>query len=353
MPSGITNQLKELAGTDIPAGFSRFVVQLSKLYNSLASASIKEDPASSLFDPAVRQHFFYLQALSRIYKKIHDREMFESLRKEFKIVEDQLGKIDFYDGWVKEFSQRQNFPSLLLDYYHSRKNFELDSLRKMLDEKKWIADDFFMVRKILSELSAAEWMSTENDRNAIAAFLDDELDDFEEDYHENKFDFNDVEEGIHEIRRQLRWFSIYAQALDGLIQIENVEIEDSNMKKYFTAEVLNSPYNILPSPKQRSIPLYIHAPEFYALSWMVNELGKLKDDGLRFHALKDAVEATDITSKKEADGYVSSFAGSDTFSPQEIPQIVAQLCDEFMNQHLVIKKIREDVKASAAQNNPA
>ncbi len=352
MVSGSTEKLiQEITNENLPAGYSRFIVQLSKLYYSLSNSAQKEDPASFLFDPVVRQNFFYLEALSRIYRKIHDRKMFDLLRNEFKMVEDQLGKIDFYDGWVKEFSQQKNFPPELNDYFNSHRESELENFRKLLEAKNWINNDYEMVRNILSDLSSAAWMNAADDRRAIAVFLDDELDDLKDDYEENRFDFNNIEEGVHEFRRQLRWFSIYAQALDGLIQLKNSEEEENDLKKYLTAEVLNSPYNSLPVPKQGIIPLYIRAPEFYALSWMVNELGNLKDDGLRFNALWEAVEATHEFSEEDAEAYISSLAGRETLSLEEIPQIVAKMCNEFMHEDDIIKKIRKDIKAAVGLSN--
>ena len=36
----------------------------------------------------------------------------------------------------------------------------------------------------------------------------------------NKFNYNNLEEGIHEFRRRLRWIGIYSSALNGKVIID-------------------------------------------------------------------------------------------------------------------------------------
>src|SRR6185295_12811971 len=100
--------------------------------------------------------------------------------------------------------------------------------------------------KILIELKKADWLDARNDRKKIANIIADDIKGFERDYENGKLHFRELEQGLHEFRRQLRWFSIYAQALGGLIQLRLVNSADPNLKKYMTDAVLNSPYNQLP-----------------------------------------------------------------------------------------------------------
>lgn len=330
---------------ETPVGQQRFITHLARLKDCFVTAAGSGNTALALYKTPARQYFFYLEALARIYRKLHNEKFFSGLLTEFKSLEDQLGKIDFYDAWIKEFSQQQNFPAVLLDYFKLHMDEEVNNLQKMLDENNWFENDFERIRGLSSELSQASWMDAGDDRIAIASFLDDELDNFKDDFKKGKFNFDDMEKGVHEFRRQLRWFSIYAQALDGLIQLQNTA-DEKDLKKYMTPEILNSPYNKLPAPKEGIAPIYIHSPNFYAMSWMVNEIGTLKDDGLRIHALTGAIAETKLKSPAEAEGYAASLASDNKYAISNIPKIVENMVDEFMNKNEVIKRMRKDVKRS-------
>ena len=85
-----------------------------------------------------------------------------------------------------------------------------------MDEGGWLKRDFERLHLIAEELDAVEWHAAEKDRRKVAKFLVGELEEIEVAYGKNEFDFTELETGVHELRRQLRWVSIYAQSLDGL-----------------------------------------------------------------------------------------------------------------------------------------
>ncbi|MBK9730725.1 MAG: hypothetical protein IPO83_05500 [Chitinophagaceae bacterium] len=289
-----------------PEGLKRFIVQLNKLSPFLNAASKSPTPALTLFESAARQYTFYLEALARIYRKIHDETAFNNLRKEFKLLEDQLGSVDFYNTYYQEFLKLESFPSQLLEYFKNKTDVELIALQKLLDEKKWTDVEGGMISQLIQKLGKMAWLNPDKDRKAIADFLNEEWKDFRKDFKKEKFDFTLLEQGVHEFRRQLRWFSIYAQALDGLIQLKDNPEHAAELSKYLTPEILNSPFNKMPAGQESVTPIYISAPDFYVTSWLINEIGTLKDEGLRIHTLVEAISATGMKSKTEATGYAAS-----------------------------------------------
>ena len=101
------------------------------------------------------------------------------------------------------------------------------------------------------------------------------------------------------MRRRLRWLSIYPQALLGVFQYsKSIENPPKNLEKYLTPEILESKYNILPTTLQFTNPIEINKNYFFALSWIIAELGKIKDEGLRIMVLKEAIENTDNSDLK-------------------------------------------------------
>jgi hypothetical protein len=104
------------------------------------------------------------------------------------------------------------------------------------------------------------------------------------------YSFTEIELEVHEMRRKLRWISIYAQALNGLIQSKLTSKKIKYTTNYLTKDIIQSPYNKLPKkPKNIAIMEY-DSDSFFALSWVIKELGILKDNGLRIEALADAIQ---------------------------------------------------------------
>ncbi|MEO6655229.1 MAG: hypothetical protein ABIO36_04035, partial [Pyrinomonadaceae bacterium] len=97
-----------------------------------------------------------------------------------------------------------------------------------------------------------------------------------------------LESQVHELRRKLRWLSIYPQALQGCIQLTINASNDKNVAKYLTSEIVNSPFNKMPAPGTNRYLLMFNKYYFLALSWMIAELGKLKDQGLRIVVLNES-----------------------------------------------------------------
>jgi hypothetical protein len=109
-----------------------------------------------------------------------------------------------------------------------------------------------------------------------------------------------MEADVHELRRKLRWLSIYPQAMQGCIQLAENKTAPKHLAKYLTKEIVTSPYNKMPDAGDATHFLLLGKKYFYALSWMINELGNLKDNGLHIIALKEALQQTDALSEEAA-----------------------------------------------------
>jgi hypothetical protein len=58
----------------IPIGLSRFLYFLEKIKNILEKAESAENPALVAYTEDIRTPLFMLEALSRLYKKIHPHQ---------------------------------------------------------------------------------------------------------------------------------------------------------------------------------------------------------------------------------------------------------------------------------------
>ncbi len=124
-----------------------------------------------------------------------------------------------------------------------------------------------------------------------------------------------MEDQVHELRRKLRWLSIYPQALRGTVHLTEALPADENVSKYLVPEIIQSPFNIMPAPGDKTTFLLLDKNNFLALSWMIAESGKLKDKGLGDVAYKEALAAgngnadgelqnLNFTSDGETSGYL-------------------------------------------------
>ena len=64
--------------------------------------------------------------------------------------------------------------------------------------------------------------------------------------------------------------------------------------------------------------LLLDKNRFYALSWMISELGNLKDSGLRREGIKEALNQSGSTDEKAALTKARSFLGNRQLTEQQV-----------------------------------
>ncbi len=330
----------------MPEGLTRFQVQLTKLEQILITIPQSTDGGLALYKSSARQYLFYLEALTHIYKMIHNKKRFERMRISFKSLEDQLGKMDYYDGFIKEFSVQENFPDILLANLKNHFEKECVILNDLLRHDKWLDVKKTPLRTIKKELADAKWGAGLKERKAVGETIIDEIQRIKDDYHAGTLNFKDIENGVHEFRRRLRWISIYAQALDGLIQIKQVDVPYTKLADYQTKEVLESPFNKMPALPRGIEPIYIEAPNFYAMSWLIAESGKLKDEGLRIICIENSIRETGYVSESEVKASTRKLCFRSTKSPRQIKETMKVLADKFIHHDKVLDRLMADIRHS-------
>ena len=319
------------------------MIPLDSLLKKSASSP---DPAKYLYQNKARDILFRLEALSRIYRSIHNKKSFSELRDDFKELEDQLGVIDFYDAFEKEFSRTKSIPSSFLKFFRDGTKNGLADLNELLKRKKLPGKNSTFIGKVNSALTNANWLPAEEDRQAVGNFIVQELDKFKSQYESGELNFESIEDGVHEFRRKLRWFSIYAASLNGLIQLKKVRPVDENLDMYLTPEIVSSPFNILPKPVRGIKPIYIQSHHFYALSWIINEMGRLKDEGLRQKAITNAIESSGMKNTEGGKKVTKLLLSNHQLRPGEICAHSEMIADRFIYRDRVTDKIKRDVLRS-------
>jgi hypothetical protein len=270
-------------------GFLRFDFFLQQLETLVVAADRQKNPALYLYLNNARTPLFMLEALSKLYGDIHNKKRFDKLKEHFKLLEDAIGAIDYYDAIAKNLSSNKNIPLKIKQYLQAQTREKIQHLNDMLGEKKWVDSNNERIQKIRQKISDADWLPEEKEIAAIHGFYKKEIVEIIDFTHSTTYHFDNMEEDVHELRRKLRWLSIYGQALQGCIQLSDSKVKDKHLSKYLTEEILISPFNKMPDAGDNTHFLLLEKKRFLALSWMIDALGKLKDNGLQVVALKEAL----------------------------------------------------------------
>ncbi|MFZ1369319.1 MAG: hypothetical protein WAR78_02995 [Ferruginibacter sp.] len=281
-------------------GAARFDHYLNQFAELLTLSSKQKNPALWLYQHGARTPLFMLEGLARLYAGLHNKKKFGKLKDQFKVLEDAIGAIDYYDAFAKEFARDKKIPTTIKSYILAQSREKIQSLNEILTEKEWVSPDNTRIAKIRKKLAGAEWLTERDEIERMHVFYSTAVKSLLNSMNEKNFHFDNVETDIHEIRRDLRWLSIYPQALGGCIQLSKAKSTAKYLAKYATKEITGSPYNIMPDAGNCKHFLLLDKSRFYALSWLIAELGKLKDDGLRVVVIEEAILQTTKTADAEA-----------------------------------------------------
>lgn len=298
---------------DSPNGQLDFLNFLNQIQDILKKARILENPGLYIYDANIRTHFFMLEGLSRLYKTISPNPFFSQCNREFKDLEDKLGAIDYYDGFYKEFSSNKKIPEKIINHIKHKKEEKTGELNEVLRKNNWLKKDNSHIQRIINKTESVYWLPDYYDTVAIKLAYAKEIKKILKKYKSNKYKFKNIENDVHELRRKLRWLSIYPQALCGLMQLTENNSDPGILQKYLTPDILQSHYNVMPSGNHFQHHILLSRNNFYALSWMIDALGKLKDNGLKIIILTECIEHI-YKPKKNAKKLALSFCDQNQMS---------------------------------------
>ena len=218
-------------------GQLRFEFYLNQLETLLINSSKQKNPGLWLYQNNARTPLFMLEGLAKMYSGIHNKKKFEKLKVHFKLLEDTIGQIDYYDAFAKEMLANKKIPATVTNYLQAQSREKIQSLNEILTEKEWLGDDNTRIKKIRKKLGKADWQDEKEDVKSIQEFYITAINKILEFINEKNFHFTNIENDVHEFRRMLRWLSIYPQVLRGCISWGNQKMPHPNFYP-----------NILPKP---------------------------------------------------------------------------------------------------------
>lgn len=318
--------------------FNPFLFYSKQLQTLLTKAAEQKNPALWLFKNNARTPLFMLEALTRIHSKAFDEKLFDKWNKRFKKLEDVFGEIEQYTTLENQLKINKKVTKEFLKYFTVNSNNFLLKCNQRLQEKNWFED----------KLKSFDYKLSEFDVEYNQEYLDelkfsimDEIEAILDFSKKQNYHFTKMEEQVHELRRKLRWLSIYAQALNGLIQLKKTDKKTKFQIHYLTKEVIKLPFNKLPARPKNTALLEFDSDSFFAVSWLINELGKLKDSAIKIQKLSEAIFIAEDVTIAEANKKAITILGLKANAQDEILKQASAILetaltkDKILN-HLVI-----------------
>lgn len=309
----------------------------------LLTSAAAEKPGEHFYKSGARNVLFRLEANFRMYRKIAGSKKLDRWYKDFKDLEDFLGSMDFHESMFEEFKNTPKLESTARKIFLDRYTEECDFLAVKLQENGWFKEDKF--NELEKELANLKTRSSEEENKEVALYVIEELEKVQNQYAEGEIDLSKLEEGLHEFRRKIRWISIYAAIMEGGIQLKQVQPVDENIRKYCPDNIVNSSFNKFPEPMPGQESIVVQAPWFYALSWLIQELGELKDTGQRFEAAHElAIQAN--LSPEEREAFLLDYKTKLSYNPTNILHEAECHIDNFLYRDRIFMRIIRDLKRS-------
>jgi hypothetical protein len=292
---------RRAADQEITARFTRQIEPLTLFFQPEQSNAEFESTADALLEDKARNQFFRLESLLRLYKRAFPD--FEKYLAAVKEMEDGIGEYSYSvdslkfaeDEFKKENQRTAASSSRLADQQKI-----LEGLRK----KKAAARVVFTKLVDRSTLSAdLAALRSELDSNLTGwparrdlEYVNGELVRMLKDVKDSRYNFNELEDGIHEFRRQLRWFPMMIDSLDGLILLRDdpkgacpiPAFESLAGTRAATHRYANPPLSY-----PASHPCTISRCLLWPVVKTVDEIGRLKDEAEGKAAVEAALGVDD------------------------------------------------------------
>lgn len=323
-----------------PRPLERVLVHAAKIHDIIAAGGTNLDAlVEHVMKVDLRRQVFLLEGVSKIYDRRYDEA--GDVNKDAKKLEDALGTLSETRSNLA-YGRTVHAPADVIAHLEKAERDARNDLKKLLKDD-WMPDDKGRI-PALDDL-ADEWgdADTWDDYAKDKKYLRNELVRRLVKVSDTDFDMNQLETGIHELRRQLRWFPIYTESLNGLLQLDTSKNPVAHYKPMLDVQLATSKYVDLPDDSREVDAIRISKSLYTALMQLTLDLGGVKDAGEPFEALLAAyVETGRARDDKDARAQVYKLIGGDKLD-RDVHDNARKLYAE-MKAHKLVEKLAEQVK---------
>lgn len=270
----------------------RFQRPLRDLRRSLKHKN-SETVVEELIKNANRTDLFELEALLRVYEDEYPETLEGFLKEDIKPFEDELGRTADLKEAI-QFSEQVGAPPELIAFLKGREQEQKEKLKRFLEERGFIGEKPAQspLNQLQEALEDTEWDGKKADRKHVLKKLRKLFKEVEA----TDYEMKELELGVHEFRRDLRWIPIYLRSFPDLFKLDPrklwAEYNDPNHP------VLKSPYSKLPIVRDKvAFPILFPQQGLFALNEIIDQLGKAKDIGKMEGLLPEALLASGAVTK--------------------------------------------------------
>ncbi|MCB1172775.1 MAG: hypothetical protein KDK39_04380 [Leptospiraceae bacterium] len=310
-------------------------------------------PALALYRNDLRTVLFRLEALARIYRVLEaDHKLPRRSLVFFKSLEDALGQIDYFDNW-QQMAIEHDWPAPMQIWFRERFEEALAEFENRLIQFKLLNKNGHLKPAGLQvwhkQLQRLPYHGQQKTLVQIADFLGRQSARLHKQYASGRFNFHQIEDGLHEFRRRLRWLSIYVHSLNGMICLSSADETRSDFTSFITPESLASPFNQIQCDERLVECLHFRRDLFFALGFLIGRLGQLKDKAQMRTALHEAILASNLALPVELEQTCRSLPGVQAIDLNIISSEARQLCDEIILGKGLLLRIAEQFPAVSQQ----
>ncbi len=245
--------------------------------------------ARRLIDDDVRRQLFLLEGILKLYKKDHDE--LRPHRDAVKALEDAIGAVTGAQAQFEALAGLAAVPDDVKAHLRARLEDAEEALVAVVAQG-WFPDRDGKVPAMAGLVGTLEGLYFGSDKQD-RSFLADELRDELKEIRDTAYDMADLqgEVGMHELRRDLRWFPIYVESLDGLVQLSEAQNPLPSYEGLLDDELARSKFVKLPPADLDKHPMTLSLSLYTAVMEQVLGLGALKDERETIEGLADALVA--------------------------------------------------------------
>ena len=314
---GLSASFVRAADEDGAARITRHIDRLVALFQPAPSAA----QLDALISANARDELFRLESLLRLY-----RGKFSDLEKHFDVVkemEDGLGAFEYAKESLK-FARDKRASEQALAGLRSKEESARTVAVKLLQQSALNSDLPKLRASVVAHFNG--WNASKD-----LGYVKEELYKMLAKVKDGRLDFNKLEDGIHEFRRQVRWFPLTLDALDGMIVVRDDAPGACPVKSLellagtpIAKNKYANPGSHFPAPK----PCEVSRCLMWEIARTVRDVGRIKDDAQGDLAVNAALDDIDVASNNHATPAQTREAKAirdELFSSKTLDKLISQI----------------------------
>ena len=306
-----------------------------------AAGSSPAKIAEALVQHDARRTIFLLEGQMRLYRDQLGGSAEKGLVK-VKELEDKLGAVSLYTGLAKTAAEK-HAPQQVVDHLKAKEAAARADLEGLVS-RDWTPEaadrgQVPALNKLVKNLCEETFGRYAEDKDYLCGAIRHELKKIEKE----PYDWNDLQGGIHEFRRDLRWIPVYVESCGGLMQLDDTLNPLPSLRPLLQDPLATSKYVQLPAPDREPESVRLSKSAYVAVMKAVLDLGAIKDQGERVEFLTQAyVDSGASATAEKAHAAVTALLAGDQ-AVGDIHATSKKIHDELVNRG-VLKALRDELE---------